>query len=156
MATVVGRARRSKADSLSLPLVRSTAVAGLGGLLFGFDTAVIAGTTGALTELFRLSPASLGLTVAIALWGTIAGAMLAGLPGDRYGRRDSLKVLGCLFFVSALGCAFAWNWLSFVSFRFIAGIAIEALLFLAECTSLRSRPQNGAGDSSGSSNSVSS
>lgn len=124
MATVVGRARRSKADSLSLPLVRSTAVAGLGGLLFGFDTAVIAGTTGALTELFRLSPASLGLTVAIALWGTIAGAMLAGLPGDRYGRRDSLKVLGCLFFVSALGCAFAWNWLSFVSFRFIAGIAI--------------------------------
>jgi MFS transporter, SP family, arabinose:H+ symporter len=110
--------------TLNWPQVKSTAVAGLGGLLFGFDTAVIAGATGELTKLFHLSPASLGLTVAIALWGTIIGALLAGIPGDAYGRRDSLRGLALLFLVSALGCALAWSWLSFVSFRFIAGLAI--------------------------------
>lgn len=109
---------------LSSSLLKSTMVAALGGLLFGFDTAVIAGATGPLTTLFHLSPASLGLTVAVALWGTIAGAMLAGIPGDRYGRRDCLRALAILFFCSAAGCALAWNWLSFVSFRFIAGLAI--------------------------------
>jgi MFS transporter, SP family, arabinose:H+ symporter len=123
MASLVGTTQQ-RPHSVNLPLLKSTAVAGLGGLLFGFDTAVIAGVTRALTELFRLSPATLGLTVAIALWGTIVGALFAGLPGDRYGRRDSLKGLGCLFFVSALGCAFSWSWISFVAFRFIAGLAI--------------------------------
>jgi len=54
-------------------LLKSTVVAALGGLLFGFDTAVIAGTTHALTETFRLSPAALGMTVSAALWGTILG-----------------------------------------------------------------------------------
>lgn len=113
--------RRSALNSV---LIRSTIVAALGGLLFGFDTAVIAGATGALTSLFHLTPGSLGLTVAVALWGTIAGALLAGIPGDRYGRRDSLRVLAVLFFLSALGCAAAWSWLSFVTFRFVAGLAI--------------------------------
>jgi sugar porter (SP) family MFS transporter len=110
--------------ALSPLLVRSTVVAALGGLLFGFDTAVIAGATKALVGLYSLTPASLGLTVAIALWGTIIGAMVAGIPGDRYGRRDSLRGLAVLFFVSAIGCATAWNWLSFVAFRFLAGLAI--------------------------------
>jgi MFS transporter, SP family, arabinose:H+ symporter len=114
----------SQRSQLNPIIVRSTVVAGLGGLLFGFDTAVIAGTTHALTLLFHLSPASLGLTVAIALWGTILGAIFAGFPGDRYGRRDSLRGLAVLFFVSAIGCSFAWSWLSFVTFRFIAGLAI--------------------------------
>lgn len=109
---------------LNSTIVTGTAVAGLGGLLFGFDTAVIAGTTHALTVVFRLSPASLGLTVAIALWGTILGAILAGFPGDRYGRRDGLRGLAMLFFVSAIGCALAWGWLSFVVWRFITGLAI--------------------------------
>jgi MFS transporter, SP family, arabinose:H+ symporter len=111
-------------STLNWPLVKSTAVAGLGGLLFGFDTAVIAGATRALSDLFQLTPASLGLTVAIALWGTIVGALLAGFPGDAYGRRDSLRGLAILFLASALGCALAWSWLSFVTFRFIAGLAI--------------------------------
>ena len=73
-------------------LLKSTVVAALGGLLFGFDTAVISGTTRALTETFHLSPAALGLTVSAALWGTILGSMLAGIPGDKFGRRDSLHV----------------------------------------------------------------
>jgi len=118
------RSGGEKLKKLNVLLIKSTIVAALGGLLFGFDTAVIAGATGALTNLFHLSRASLGLTVAVALWGTIIGAMLAGIPGDRYGRRDSLRGLAILFFASALGCAGAWNWLSFVVFRFIAGLAI--------------------------------
>lgn len=105
-------------------LVRSTVVAALGGLLFGFDTAVIAGTTRDLTATFQLSPWSLGLTVASALWGTILGAIFAGIPGDRYGRRDSLRIMAVLYVVSALGCAFAWDWNSLILFRFLGGLGI--------------------------------
>jgi MFS transporter, SP family, arabinose:H+ symporter len=105
-------------------LVKSTVVAALGGLLFGFDTAVIAGTTAGLTRTFALSPYSLGLTVAIALIGTIVGSMSAGLPGDRYGRRDSLRVMAILYLVSAIGCGIAWNWYALVAFRFIGGLGI--------------------------------
>jgi sugar porter (SP) family MFS transporter len=109
---------------LNSALVKSTVVAALGGLLFGFDTAVIAGVTGALSIEYHLSPASLGLTVSIALWGTIVGAMLAGIPGDRWGRRDSLRIMAVLYFVSALGCAFAWNWHWLVLARFVGGLGI--------------------------------
>ena len=105
-------------------LLRSTAVAALGGLLFGFDTAVIAGATHALTDVYQLSAGALGLTVASALWGTILGALFAGIPGDRYGRRNSLRVMAVLYVISALGCAFAWDWYSLVAFRAIGGIGI--------------------------------
>ena len=105
-------------------LVKSTIVAALGGLLFGFDTAVIAGTTAGLTVAFSLTPGTLGLTVAIALVGTVIGSILAGIPGDRYGRRDSLRGLAILYLISSLGCAFAWDWYSLVFFRFIGGLAI--------------------------------
>jgi len=77
-------------------LVKSTVVAALGGLLFGFDTAVIAGVTQVLAKTFDLSPNGLGLTVASGLMGTILGAMLAGIPGDRWGRRDSLRLMAIL------------------------------------------------------------
>jgi sugar porter (SP) family MFS transporter len=109
---------------LNAALRRSVVVAALGGLLFGFDTAVIAGTTDALRRVFLLSPGELGLTVSIALWGTVCGALLAGFPADRYGRRASLGALGVLFLVSALGCAFAWDWISLLVFRFLGGLAI--------------------------------
>ena len=114
----------SEQSSLSSYLVRATIVAALGGLLFGFDTAVIAGTTRDLTATFQLSPWSLGLTVASALWGTILGAIFAGIPGDRYGRRDSLRIMAVLYVVSALGCAIAWDWTSLIVFRFLGGLGI--------------------------------
>src|SRR6267143_2702486 len=109
---------------LNFYLLKSTIVAALGGLLFGFDTAVIAGTTHALTETFHLSPWALGMTVSAALWGTILGSMLAGIPGDKLGRRDSLRLMAVLYLVSALGCAFAGNWYALVFFRFIGGLGI--------------------------------
>jgi len=105
-------------------LLKNTVVAALGGLLFGFDTAVIAGTTSDLKRTFHLSPWLLGLTVAIALWGTVLGAMTAGVPGDRYGRRDSLRILAFLYILSAVGCGVAWSWFSLAAFRFIEGVAI--------------------------------
>jgi len=109
---------------LNSSLLKSTVVAALGGLLFGFDTVVISGTTQALTELFHLTPFALGVTVTSALIGTIIGSLTAGIPGDAIGRRDSLRFMAILYVISAAGCAFAWNWSSLVAFRFIGGLGI--------------------------------
>ena len=114
----------SQSSPLTSALVKSTIVAALGGLLFGFDTAVIAGATAALQGVYHLSESAKGFTVASALIGTIIGALLAGIPGDRYGRRDSLRGLAVCYLVSALGCAFAWDWYSLLFFRFIGGLGI--------------------------------
>lgn len=105
-------------------LMRSIVVGALGGLLFGFDTAVIAGTTQQLTQVFRLTPKELGFTVSIALLGTIIGAMFSGVLGDRLGGRESLRILAACYVVSAFGCAFAWSWSSLLVFRFIGGLGI--------------------------------
>lgn len=109
---------------VNAPLVKSTVVAALGGLLFGFDTAVISGTTAQLTLQYGLSPKLLGITVSSALWGTVIGSLLAGYPGERIGRRDSLRLMAVIYMISGLGCAFAWNWDSLVAFRFLGGLGI--------------------------------
>ncbi len=95
----------SNSDRARFYLIRNTIVAALGGLLFGFDTAVIAGTTRALTDTYQLTPGLLGITVSSALFGTVIGAMCAGIPSDRYGRRVALRALAVLYLVSAIGCA---------------------------------------------------
>ena len=105
-------------------LFKSALVGALGGLLFGFDTAVIAGTTHALTDAFHLTPSRLGFTVSIALWGTVLGAMTAGLLGEKFGGRAALRIMAALYLVSALGCAIAWDWPALVAFRFIGGLGI--------------------------------
>lgn len=105
-------------------LVRSSVVAALGGLLFGFDTAVISGTVEDLVEQFSLSPAQQGFTVASALIGTILGAMAIGKPADIFGRRTTMFVLASLFFISAVGCAVAWDWWSLLFFRALGGLGI--------------------------------
>src|SRR3954465_4627322 len=112
-------------------LVKSTRVAALGGLLFGFDTVVISGTTSGLTATYHLSPFIKGFTVSAALWGTVLGSLLAGIPGDRFGRRDSLRIMAVLYLISAIGCAGAWSWASLVIFRFIGGLGIGGSSVLA-------------------------
>jgi SP family arabinose:H+ symporter-like MFS transporter len=112
-------------------VIRGVLVGALAGLLFGFDTAVIAGTTGALRQVYQLSPAWLGFTVSSALWGTLAGALLAGVPGNRYGARECLKAIAALYVVSAAGCALAWSWEALVIFRVLTGLAIGASTVLA-------------------------
>jgi len=110
--------------SINFHVIKSTIVGALGGLLFGFDTAVISGTTNALTQTYHLSPALLGVTVSSALVGTVAGAITAGIPGQKFGRRDSLRVMAIFYVISALGCAFAWNWTALIFFRLIGGLGI--------------------------------
>ena len=107
-------------------LLLSAIVAALGSLLFGFDTAVISGTTEALRLAFGLNDNLLGFTVSSALIGTMFGALGAGRPADRWGRRPVLTVLAVLFLISAAGCAGAWNWHSLLFFRFLGGVAVGA------------------------------
>src|SRR5487761_1243376 len=112
-------------------LARGIFVGGLTGLLFGFDTAVIAGTTHGLSVTFQLSPAGLGWTVSSALWGTLAGALLAGYPGDRFGARDCLRAIAAMYFFSALGSFAAPSLALCVASRVLGGLAIGASTVLA-------------------------
>ena len=107
-------------------LFGNAAIASAGGLLFGFDTAVIAGTTTALTAVYGLTAFTLGVTVSSALWGTMGGAVAAGKLSDRYGRLTCLRLVGLLYLLSALGCAFAWDWPALLVFRTLSGFAVGA------------------------------
>jgi len=98
----------------------------LGGFLFGFDTAVISGGEQAIQELWQLSDAMIGQMVAMALYGTIIGALFGGIPCDAYGRKKTLIAIGALYLVSALGCAFAPDVYSLMVFRFIGGLGVGA------------------------------
>ena len=109
---------------LNLLLLKSALVGALGGLLFGFDTAVISGTTDQLTGVFHLTPAQLGLTVSIAVFGAVLGAASAGSFGQKVGSREALRLMALLYLISALGCAFSWSWNSLLAFRIIGGLGI--------------------------------
>jgi SP family arabinose:H+ symporter-like MFS transporter len=112
-------------------LWRGVIVGALAGLLFGFDTAVIAGTTEGLRHAFSLDATGLGITVSSALWGTLLGAIFAGRPGDRYGARTCLRWVAGLYLLSGLGCFLAPSWETLIGFRFLAGIAVGASSVLA-------------------------
>lgn len=125
-------------------LLGSTLVAALGGLLFGFDTAVISGTTDALRKVYDLSDQALGFTVASALIGTIVGALGAGRPADRFGRRTTLMGIAAVYFVSAVGTALAWDWYSLLFFRFLGGLgvggsSVVSPMYIAEISPARLR-----------------
>ena len=125
-------------------LIGSVLVASLGGLLFGFDTIVISGTTDALKELFHLNPFWLGFTVASALIGTIVGSVAAGRPSDAFGRRGRAGDIAVLYLISAIGCGFALDWYSLLFFRFVGGLAIGGAsvvspMYIAEISPARLR-----------------
>ncbi|MGH9561594.1 MAG: sugar porter family MFS transporter [Terracidiphilus sp.] len=107
-------------------LIKTTLTGALGGLLFGFDTVVIAGAIDALVNLYGLSPGEKGFTVAIGLVGTVVGALGAGWVGQKLGGRETLRITAILYVVSALGCGLAWSWPSFLLFRFVGGLGIGA------------------------------
>jgi len=98
----------------------------LGGFLFGFDTAVISGAEQSIERLWDLSVLEHGLTVSIALIGTVVGAMLGGWPSDAWGRKKTLFWIAALYLFSALGSALAPEWYSFMVFRFIGGLGVGA------------------------------
>lgn len=133
-------------------VVRSALIAALGGLLFGFDTAVISGTVDSLKEVFFLDDWWLGFTVASALIGTILGAATAQIPSNRIGRKPTLIVMAVFYFVSAVGSACPWNfgtlgvidWYLFLFARFLGGIAVGAAsvvspLYTAEISPAKKR-----------------
>jgi len=105
-------------------LILYTFVAALGGLLFGFDTAVINGAIPFFSEYFQLSDAMKGWAVSSALIGCVAGALVIGWPGDHFGRKATLQFLAVLFLVSAIGSGIAGSLSEFVTYRLIGGIAV--------------------------------
>ncbi len=119
-------------------------VATLGGLLFGYDTAVIAGAIGFLQAHFDLTPAMKGWAASSALAGCVFGVILAGPISDRFGRRSMLIVAAVLFFVSAIGTAVPRALATFVVFRFLGGIGVGAAsmtspMYIAEISPARIR-----------------
>lgn len=118
-------------------LLGATAVAALGGLLFGFDTVVISGCQQQLKNLFHLDGFQQGFMTASALIGAVIGSLAAAKPGDWWGRRDSLKIAGFFYLLCALGCGLAWSFWPLVGFRLLGGIAVGATsvlgpMYLAE------------------------
>ncbi|MCC6413175.1 MAG: sugar porter family MFS transporter, partial [Saprospiraceae bacterium] len=107
-------------------LVLWSITVGLGGFLFGLDTAVISGAEQDIQTLWSLDDWTHGLAVAIALYGTVFGAAFGGVPADRFGRKKTLIWIGVLFFVTALGAALAQDVNTFMVFRFLGGLSIGA------------------------------
>lgn len=103
-----------------------TAVAALGGLLFGYDTAVISGAIGFLQTKFELTAAMKGWAASSAIIGCIFGAMVAGWASDKFGRKKVLILTAILFGISAIGSAIPANLTQFAIFRFIGGVGIGA------------------------------
>lgn len=119
-------------------------IATLGGMFFGYDTAVINGAMPFFTSYFNLSDAMVGWSVSSGLVGCILGASFASWPADRFGRRDGMKIAALLFLVSALGTGFAYNFTMFIIARILGGIAVGAVsvimpIYLSEITPAKHR-----------------
>jgi len=113
------------------------ATAGLGGFLFGFDTAVISGAVNFLRTQFQLSPAMEGWVMSSALLGCVVGAALAGYLSDKYGRKKTLLMSAFLFIISSIGCMVAESPAVLVVARIVGGVgvgfaAMVAPMFIAE------------------------
>ena len=106
-------------------------IAALGGLLFGFDTAVISGAEKTIQTLFDLNGFWHGFTISIALIGTLVGVLSAGKPADFFGRKKALFAVAIFFGIAALGSALSHNWFSFLFFRFTGGLAVGASSVIA-------------------------
>ncbi len=98
----------------------------LGGFLFGFDTAVISGAEKAIQAEFGLSDLAIGQIVAMALYGTIIGAIFGGVIADRFGRKTTLLAIAVLYLLSAAGSALAGDALQLNIFRFLGGLGVGA------------------------------
>lgn len=108
----------------NINVLHLTLVVALGGLLFGYDTAVISGATEALQHYFQLTAAELGFAASSALIGCVIGAILSGDFSTRYGRRGALKIAALLFLISAIGSAIPESYWTFVIYRIIGGIGV--------------------------------
>ncbi len=125
MQTILQEER--KTEKINKPyILLVTGVAALGGLLFGFDTAVISGAIPYISSYFSLNEYWLGWTVGSILVGCAAGSMLAGRLADKYGRRFMLIVCAVLFAVSGIGAGLSDRLFLFIFFRLIGGLGVGA------------------------------
>jgi sugar porter (SP) family MFS transporter len=125
-------------------VIAVTLVAAIGGLIFGFDTAIVAGATRYMKEQFSLNALQEGWAVSVVLIGCMFGAGLAGPISDRIGRRRFMLISAVLFLVSAVGCALPRTITEFVVFRFVGGLGIGSAavlspLYIAEIAPARVR-----------------
>ncbi len=117
----------------------------LAGFLFGFDTVVISGANLPIKELWNTSPLFHGTFImSMALWGTVLGSLLGGIPCDKFGRKKTLFWIGILYLLSALGSALATDPYLFSFFRFIGGVgvgasSVAAPIYIAEISSSKNR-----------------
>ena len=115
------------------------------GFLFGFDTVVISGANEPIKQLWNTSPLFHGTFImSMALWGTVVGALLGGIPADKFGRKRTLFWIGVLFLLSALGSALALDKYSFSFFRFVGGLGVGASsvvapMYIAEISTSKNR-----------------
>ena len=131
-------------------IFRISLTAALAGFLFGFDTVVISGANLPIKELWNTSPWFHGIFImSMALWGTVVGSLFGGIPCDRFGRKKTLFWIGVLYFISAMGSAFAYDPYMFSFFRFIGGLgvgasSVAAPIYISEISSSKNRGKLGA------------
>lgn len=130
-------------------IFRIALTAALSGFLFGFDTVVISGANLPIKELWNTSPWFHGTFImSMALWGTVVGSLLGGVPCDKFGRKKTLFWIGILYAASALGSAFATDPYMFSFFRFIGGLgvgasSVAAPIYISEISSPKNRGKLG-------------
>ena len=114
------------ANKTNLNVLFWSIIVALGGFLFGFDTAVISGVEEQIQKLFQLTPFWHGFTISSALIGTVIGALVAGQPADKFGRKPILFIIAGFYVITAIGTAMASNVSLFILFRFLGGIGVGA------------------------------
>ena len=114
----------NKPNTLSKYVIIISVIAAIGGLLFGYDTAVIAGAIGSIQTIFDLSPALTGWAASSAIWGCMIGVIFSGFLSDKFGRKKVLILSAILFFISAVGSSIPNNLTQFVLARLIGGVGV--------------------------------
>jgi len=121
-------------------------VVALGGFLFGFDTAVISGAEQQIQKFWQLSDFLHGQVIAIALYGTVVGAIFGGIPAEKFGRKKVLMAIGIAYIISSIGSAVSNDVVAFMLFRLLGGLAVGASsvvapMYIAEIAPAKTRGQ---------------